>query len=96
MEADVLRIEESLENQAASAEPTDTRNIWMPSVDITEDMDPLEAAVMCLTDKMFASPVAESIRDQILESFMGDAGFSEEDEMAEQMGPFMRYLFCGF
>ena len=96
MEAAVLRIEESLENQAASTGPTETRNIWISSADLTEDMDPLEAAATCITDRMFATPVAESIRDQILESFMGDVGFSEEDEMAEQMGPFMRYLFCRF
>ena len=96
LEAAVLRIEESLENQAESAEPTDTRDIWIPPTDITEDMDPLEAAARCLTAKMFASPIAESLGDQILEGFLGDFGFSDEDQMAEQMGPFMRYLFCGF
>ena len=82
---------------AASAEASDPRNIWIPPADITEDMDPLEAASRCLTEKLFASPIAAFFGEEVMEAFMDGFLPSEGDEaMMPGTGLFMRYLFCGF
>ena len=95
------RIEEMLKSTAtAEAAAADHRNIWIPPADITEDMDPLEAATRCLTEKMLGGSAGgtlpENLGEEIMESFFGDLLPSEGEEAMAQMGPFLRYLFCGF
>ena len=96
LEATLERIEENTQPPPTPTQPAETRDIWKPPADITEDMDPFEAAAKCLSDKLYATAIAETLGNQIQQSFMGDIGASDEDEALRELGPFMRYLFCGF
>ena len=94
LEAALERIENT-PSAGATLSSADTRNIWQPPADITKDMDPFEAAALCLTDKLFSTRLGGELADEVLESFTSEIG-ATEDEWMDQMGPALRYLFCGF
>ena len=97
LEAALERIEDTASaGYTLSSAPS--RSYWTPPAAVTEDMDEVEAAAICITDKMFAMPFSEVIGDEVLEAMLSELDLPEEDEEAwlEEMGPVLRYLFCGF